>query len=83
MLCFQAQSERGLALCKFNSVCNVLYRRFWFRMRIERLCRCPHRSECPMEWSSKQDNYTMSLSNRSQLKVNHCTRSITTGYVET
>lgn len=64
----QAQSERGLALCKFNTVCNVLHRRFWFRMRIERMCRCPHRSECPMEWSSKQDNYTMSLNNRSQLK---------------
>ncbi|KDR09491.1 uncharacterized protein LOC110838670 [Zootermopsis nevadensis] len=64
----QAHSERGLAVCKSNAVCSVLYRRFWFRMRIERVCRCPHRSECPMEWSSKRDNYTMTLNNRSQLK---------------
>lgn len=67
----QAQSEIGLQLCTANTVCNVLHRRFWFRMRIERMCRCPYRYDCPTEWSSKQDNYTMSLNNRSQLKFCH------------
>ncbi|XP_069701227.1 uncharacterized protein [Periplaneta americana] len=64
----QAHSERGLAVCEPNAVCNILYRRFWFRMRIERMCRCPQRLECSMDWSFKRDNHTMTLNNRSQLK---------------
>lgn len=36
---------------KYLSACNVVHKRYFFPPVIERLCRCPDRTECPMEWS--------------------------------
>ncbi|XP_067000925.2 U-scoloptoxin(11)-Ssd2a [Anabrus simplex] len=62
-------SERELPICKLNAACSVLHRRFWFKIKLERLCRCPNQYQCPREWSQQHhDNRTMMLNNRSQFK---------------
>ncbi|CAL8099079.1 unnamed protein product [Orchesella dallaii] len=36
---------------KYLSACNIIHRRYFYPPIVERLCRCPDRTECPMEWS--------------------------------
>lgn len=36
---------------KYLAACNVIHKRYFYPPMIERLCRCPDRTECPMEWS--------------------------------
>nr|CAD7574604.1 unnamed protein product [Timema californicum] len=63
----EARSERGLPECSNHGICSTLHRRFWLPLLVERLCRCPSRTECPWHWNNT-DHHTMSLDNRSQLK---------------
>nr|CAD7454109.1 unnamed protein product [Timema tahoe] len=63
----EARSERGLPECSEHGICSTLHRRFWLPLLVERLCRCPSRTECPWRWNNT-DHHTMSLDNRSQLK---------------
>lgn len=65
---FKDKSERDLGICEPHSVCNIVHLRFWFPNQVERLCKCPNREECPWKWST-DDNLSMPLDNRSQLKV--------------
>ncbi|KAL0270835.1 UNVERIFIED_CONTAM: hypothetical protein PYX00_008116 [Menopon gallinae] len=60
-------SERDLNVCELRSACNIIHKRFWLPPMVERLCRCPHRNECPWTWSDA-DNQTVYLNNRSQMK---------------
>ncbi|XP_044013268.1 kappa-scoloptoxin(11)-Ss1a-like [Aphidius gifuensis] len=68
-----APGEKSLDECKKNEACSVIYKRFWMPNLSQRLCRCYDGIECP--WSTKNDNQSMSLNNRSLLKfcepINH------------
>lgn len=68
LFCEKAKSERDLYICEQYNVCNIVHLRFWFPKQVERLCKCPNREECPWKWNT-DDNHTMPLDNRSQLKV--------------
>ncbi|XP_049862515.1 U-scoloptoxin(11)-Sm2a-like [Schistocerca gregaria] len=63
-----SRSERSLPICELNVACNIVHKRFWFPIKVERLCRCHNTFQCSQQWSQIPDNYTMMLSNRSQLK---------------
>lgn len=36
---------------RYLAACNIIHKRYFYPPMIERLCRCPDRTECPMEWS--------------------------------
>jgi len=42
-------NETGI---RWESACNVVHKRYFYPPVIERLCRCPDRTECPWEWSN-------------------------------
>ncbi|CAG7833848.1 unnamed protein product [Allacma fusca] len=81
----QILSERDIPVCANEKdeliACNVVNQRYFYPPTIERLCRCPDRSECPWEFSEYKtvqrkegrfkkiaDQNTVMLSSRSQLK---------------
>jgi len=47
----------------------VIHDRFWMPGLAERLCHCSNGRECPWQWTKTLDNSTLSLNNRSVLKV--------------
>ncbi|GLH12042.1 Uncharacterized protein GBIM_16710 [Gryllus bimaculatus] len=65
-------NERGLRECQLNAACSILHRRFWFKLRVERICQCSAFQECPTRWSyDGLDNFTMMINNRAQMKFCH------------
>ncbi|XP_065211850.1 uncharacterized protein LOC135839658 [Planococcus citri] len=71
----QAKSERDLSTCAPYEICSVVHKRYWFSIKVERLCRCDvDGQECPNSWSDdndengEPDKYTMALNNRAQIK---------------
>ncbi|XP_047110849.1 uncharacterized protein LOC124787909 isoform X2 [Schistocerca piceifrons] len=75
-----SRSERSLPICELNVACNIVHKRFWFPIKVERLCRCHNTFQCSQQWSQTPDNYTMMLSNRSQLKAKKCETNEICGY---
>lgn len=60
-------NERHLLHCLDNMACNLVHNRFWFLPLVIKLCQCADKSECPYEWSEK-DEHTMFINPRAQLK---------------
>lgn len=65
----QIQGESDLHYCESHEVCNIIHNRFWMTVLTERLCHCPSGRECPWQWMQTADNLSVSLNNRSVLKV--------------
>lgn len=65
----QVEGESDLHHCKPYEVCNVVHDRFWVSGLTERLCRCPDGQKCPWQWTKIIDNSSLSLNNKSILKV--------------
>ncbi|XP_044733527.1 uncharacterized protein LOC123296130 [Chrysoperla carnea] len=62
----KSHSEKFLPVCEKNAVCSIAHNRFWLIPLITRFCQCPSGFDCP--WQIENDNFTMSLNNRSTLK---------------
>ncbi|KAF6216449.1 hypothetical protein GE061_000791 [Apolygus lucorum] len=66
--------DKDLELCQPNAVCGVVNQRFWYPPYVQRYCRCSD-TPCPFSWS-ENDNRSVPLDNRSQLKTCDDTRNM-------
>ncbi|RLU16277.1 hypothetical protein DMN91_012037 [Ooceraea biroi] len=77
------EGESDLHHCAPHEVCNVVHDRFWMPSLTERLCHCANGRECPWQWTKTLDNSTVSLNNRSVLKVHQRYRDAKVAELET
>lgn len=50
------------------SVCNVIYDRYWMADEVEKMCECPEGSVCPTMYSNPNDEYSLHINSRTQIK---------------
>ncbi|KAF2366547.1 hypothetical protein FHG87_002694 [Trinorchestia longiramus] len=51
-------SERDLPECSGTEACNLWHERYWKPPLVERLCRCPGHTPCPIQTHPMSNNYT-------------------------
>ncbi|CAG0894363.1 unnamed protein product [Cyprideis torosa] len=64
------RSEYELEVCSSQfSACNIVHRRYWLPLLVERLCQCPDRTPCPYAWTEDTENpFVIWLNNHSQFR---------------
>ncbi|ODM89634.1 hypothetical protein Ocin01_17049 [Orchesella cincta] len=76
-----ADSKKTEYPSKYLSACNIIHRRYFYPPIVERLCRCPDRTECPMEWSQPpkyKDLFVDTKGAKSSVSTTPSTKSATT-----
>lgn len=68
------KTDKELRACQPNSVCGAVNQRYWLPPFAYRFCNCP-KSQCPFAWS-EDDDQSIPLDNRSQLKTCEDTRNL-------